>query len=609
VSQISTACPDWEQRLIDGRSLVPMLDLDVAEGARAARWFDRLRLPDVIGQPLIGDVVGDWYRDALRALFGSYDKATGVRRIATVHMILPKKQGKTTLSGGTMLTTLLMNKRPNARFGILGATQKISGEAYDSAASMIEAEPRFQKLLKPTDHLKLIEHRLTGAYLEVTSFDPKVATGGKFAGCLIDELHVLGSVSVADRVIGQIRGARIAFRESFIWLITTQSEDPPAGIFAKELKYARGVRDGRIDDPTYLPIIYEFPKSIQEDKSRPWENPNIWHRVMPSLGAAVSREILEEQFRAEKEKGEADVRRWASQHLNIEVGLALRSDGWVGADYWEAAGDKSITLDALLEESDVVTIGIDNGGADDLFGLVVLGRAHDDGEETIRKRVWRAWGHAWCNSSAIERRKREASKFYDFERDGDLTIVERDGDLLAQVGELVARIDKTGKLASIGLDKIGMPLLVDALSESLPDKEERLIPVPQGFQLMGYAQAVEWKLRDGTFKHAAQPLMAYAVSNAKVEPKGNAIVITKAASGWAKIDPLMALLDAVAPMSLNPAANSISVFDVMARKSTSSPAQSDDDDESILANPAHPQWQEARERWERKHLSTDDIWG
>jgi phage terminase large subunit-like protein len=54
--------------------------------------------------------------------------------------------------------------------------------------------------------------------------------------------------------------------------------------------------------------------------------------------------------------------------------------------------------------------------------------------------------------------------------------------------------------------------------------------------------------------------MAWAVSNARVEPKGNAIVITKQASGTAKIDPLMAAFNAVALMSTNPWSTRPSMF-------------------------------------------------
>ena len=43
------------------------------------------------------------------------------------------------------------------------------------------------------------------------------------------------------------------------------------------------------------------------------------------------------------------------------------------------------------------------------------------------------------------------------------------------------------------------------------------------------------------------------MGNARVEPKGNAITITKKASRAAKIDPLMAAFNAVALMAANPA--------------------------------------------------------
>jgi hypothetical protein len=48
--------------------------------------------------------------------------------------------------------------------------------------------------------------------------------------------------------------------------------------------------------------------------------------------------------------------------------------------------------------------------------------------------------------------------------------------------------------------------------------------------------------------------MAWAVGNARVEPKGNAILVTKQASGSAKIDPLMAAFNAIALMATNPMA-------------------------------------------------------
>ena len=57
--------------------------------------------------------------------------------------------------------------------------------------------------------------------------------------------------------------------------------------------------------------------------------------------------------------------------------------------------------------------------------------------------------------------------------------------------------------------------------------------------------------------------MAWCVGNAKVVQVGNAITITKQASGSAKIDPLMAGFSAVTMMALNPQAESIMPFAVL----------------------------------------------
>jgi phage terminase large subunit-like protein len=137
--------------------------------------------------------------------------------------------------------------------------------------------------------------------------------------------------------------------------------------------------------------------------------------VTPNRDRSVSIPRLEEDWEKAKLKGQGEIVRWASQHLNIEIGLALRSDRWVGADFWEQAIDDTPTLDALLERSEVVVMGIDGGGLDDLLGLALLGREK-------RTRRWLLWSKAWANPSVLDRRKSEASLLRDFEAAGELVI-------------------------------------------------------------------------------------------------------------------------------------------------------------------------------------------
>ena len=63
-------------------------------------------------------------------------------------------------------------------------------------------------------------------------------------------------------------------------------------------------------------------------------------------------------------------------------------------------------------------------------------------------------------------------------------------------------------------------------------------------------------LAEKKLKHRGSLLMAWCCGNAKVEPRGNAKSITKQKAGSAKIDPLIALFNAVSLLSLNPDAQS-----------------------------------------------------
>lgn len=531
-----TACRDWERRLKRRASLVPALPLIEAEANKATRIFDVLRLPDVPGQPAMREAAGPWQRELVGAIFGSYDPALGVRHLREFFVLVPKKNSKTSGGAGVMLTALLMSRRPNAEFLLVAPTHEVSEIAFSQAVGMVALDPHLRRTCHVQPNVKKITYRPTGAFLKVKSFDPKIVTGTKPAGVLLDELHVIAEQHNADRVIGQLRGGMISQPEAFFLTITTQSERAPSGVFLAELNKARAVRDGRLAAPL-LPLLYELPKGLD------WRDPANWPLVNPNDGYSIDVDRLVADYEAAEVAGIEEMRRWASQHLNVEVGLALKSDSWAGAEYWEGAG-RHLPLDMVLELSDVIEVGIDGGGLDDMLGLAVLGREASTGD-------WLLWSHAWLHPIALERRKSEAARFRDFAAQGDLTIVGSIGEDVADVAAIVERVANSAKLDKVGVDPVGIAPIVEALVD-LGLEPDDVLGVPQGWRLSGAIKTAERKLAEGVFHHGGAPLMAWCAGNARVEPRGNAITITKQAAGFCKIDPLAALFNAAALMSMNP---------------------------------------------------------
>lgn len=543
------SCPDWWRRLQQGKSLVPDLPLWTAEGERAVRIFNKLRLADVPGTPTMEEAGGDWFRDIVRAMFGSVDPVTRQRMIRELFALVPKKNSKTTDGALLMVTALLMNQRPRASFVMTAPVQDVAQLAFDAAAGAIDLDGVLSRKFHVRHHLKTILHRETKAELEIMTFDPSVLTGQKISGgALIDELHVCAKMAKAPKALRQIRGGMLPFPESFLAFITTQSDDPPVGVFAEELTKARDIRDGKREG-AMLPVLYEFPREVQESADRKWEQPALWPLVTPNLGKSITVERLIADHADAKATSESELRIWASQHLNVQIGVALAAAGWAGAEFWERRGDPLLTLDALLARSEVVVVGVDGGGLDDLLGLAVVGR-----EKGTRK--WLHWAHAWAHEIVLDRRKELEPQLRDLEREGDLTIVGLPGQDVIELADYVQKINESGLLPekhAIGVDPAGIGAVVDELTtEGRGIEMDQIIAVSQGWKLNGAIKTTERAVAGGDFVHGAQPLMAWAVGNAKVVPVGNAVTITKQAAGSAKIDPLMATFNAVTLMALNP---------------------------------------------------------
>lgn len=541
--QWTTACPDWWRRLSAGESIIPP-PLFPEEAEESLEVFRGLKIVDAPGSPTIEASCAPWVLDFAAAVFGSYDSDSGERLIREVMLCIPKKNSKSTIAAAIMLTALIRNWRLSAEFIILAPTKEIADNSFVPAKDMVNNDDVLKDLLHVQPHLRLITHRETGATLKVVSADSDVVGGKKAVGVLIDEAWLFGKNPKAADMIREATGGLLSRPEGFVIWLTTQSNEPPAGVFKSKLSYARAVRDGRINDNRFLPVIYEFPQEMI--KSGDARKPENFHLVNPNINYSVDRPTLERLYMQAEIDGEAEMRGFLAKHLNIEIGLALMSDAWVGAEFWEAQARAGMTLESLLEECEVIDFGVDGGGLDDLLGISAIGRVRES-------RVWLHWAHAWAHPSVLERRKSEAPRLLDLQATGDLTIVDKIGDDIDQLAAIIAQVNEAGLLDKVGLDPAGIGAVLDALAD-VGVTEDQIIGISQGWKLTGAIKTTERRLADGSLLHCGQPLMAWACGNAKGVPSANAFLITKQASGTAKIDPLMATFNAISLMALNPEA-------------------------------------------------------
>lgn len=538
--QWSTACPDWEARLVDRRSIIPP-PIFPEQAEQALAIFKQLRVVDLPGKPTFGECSEQWVFDFVAAIFGAYDAETGKQLIREFYLLISKKNTKSTIAAGIMLTAVILCWREEEEHLILAPTKEVADNSFKPAAAMVRADDELAALFHVQDHVRTITHRVSRASLKVVAADTDTVSGKKSGRVLVDEHWVFGSRAGADAMFMEATGGQVSREEGWVIYLSTQSDEPPAGVFLEKLRYFRNVRDGKVYDPKSLGVLYEFPDRLIEAKA--YLEPRNFYVTNPNIGRSVSAEWIEDQLRKNQHKTDGSLQTFLAKHLNIEIGLSLRSDRWVGADFWEQCATK-VTLKEVLSRSEVVTIGIDGGGLDDMLGLAVLGREKKSGK-------WLLWNHAWIHPIVLERRKSEAPRFHGFEADGDLTIVKNIGEDIDQVAEYVEQVEQTFLLDQIGVDPAGIGAIVDEIVDR-DIEHKRIIGIPQGWKLVGAIKTAERKLAESAVEHSGSPLMNWCVGNARVEPRGNAVLITKQAAGTAKIDPLMATLNAVALMSMNP---------------------------------------------------------
>lgn len=314
------------------------------------------------GQPF---ALEPWQQAVVANLFGWKRKdqiGRTVRRYKECLIYVPRKNGKTPLAAGIGLYVLFCDPEKGQQDYIAAADREQAGMLFRHAKGMVDAEPALAERCRiyggnaSAGQSRSIVIESENSFLRVVSADADTKHGGNSHLILVDELHAQPSRDLVDVLTTST--ASLNRPQTLTIFITTADFSRPS-ICNEKHDHACKVRDGIINDPAFLPVIYEA--ALDDD----WTSPKVWAMANPNLGVSVSEEYLQRECEKAKENP-AFENTFRRLHLDTKTEADVRA---IPMDRWDRCSEISV-LPEFLHGSECYG-GLDLSTREDLSAFVL----------------------------------------------------------------------------------------------------------------------------------------------------------------------------------------------------------------------------------------------
>ncbi|MDW4900656.1 terminase TerL endonuclease subunit [Streptomyces californicus] len=458
------------------------------------------------------------------------DEADGyVRIVRKLYVDVPRRNGKTTLSGGIAVYLMAADGEPGAQVYAAATSEKQARFTFDPIRQIAERAPALKGHVKP--FTKKITHPASGSYFTVVSSVAEAMHGANVHGGIIDELHVHKSPDLVE-TIETGTGSR---RQPLVATITTADDGKQESIYDRKRQYIEQLARRALHDPDTYGVIWGADETDDPFAESTMRKANPGYGVSPS--AAYLRGAA-----AEAKQSPADLSKYLRLHLGIRTKQSTR---FLRMEDWDANA-------GMVDEQQLAGRecwgGLDLASTSDLCALCWL--FPDDETGTIDA-LWRFWTPE-DNLRALD--KRTAGAATRWVREGWLVATPGNVADYDFIREQIRRDRDLFRVRSLGYD----PWNASQLTNDLISERAPMVKVRQGFLTMSPSlKAIQRLVLQGTpeapaLRHGGHPVVRWCVDNLAVamDPAGN-VKPDKANSGD-KIDGVSALATGMSEILARP---------------------------------------------------------
>lgn len=275
--KIKMLCAILLDKLLHPEKHVPyVFDLDAAN--HPIDFVERFCKQPVgkLGAPLQLEL---FQRARWQAIFGFVHKETGLRQYLECMIVEGRKNGKTTEISGIELALLIADGEGAPEIYNIATKREQAAKAFDACVNMRQQSPEISSVLRKRRQDLYFPANM--GFIRVLASSTNSLDGLNAHGILIDELAAIKNRQIYD----DMKQSQSARSQPLLFSISTNGF-VREGIFDAQYAYASGVLDGSIDDPTFLPWIYEL------DDREEYLTEKAWIKANPGLGTIKNIDFL-----------------------------------------------------------------------------------------------------------------------------------------------------------------------------------------------------------------------------------------------------------------------------------------------------------------------------